>query len=234
MRTLTPNYNGPGISTWHRNQAQPVRYLETWGPECNAPRDCDMRTLVPRFEVERRASFARSPQAAKRVEWHRMACDEPASAEDHRHQSEARGLGENPRNGPARDCTGRAGLHVRSGVPNRLPAARSRKVCHLSRKVSPINPLAIEMWPVERATDYPQGTRAWSKAASAPVTELGDLWLMGDHRRALCGDSTDAESVASLMDGKKAALIATDPPYLVRAPHSSRQSSAGAWRCRTR
>ena len=42
----------------------------------------------------------------------------------------------------------------------------------------------------------------------------GDLWLMDDHR-LLCGDSTEAEDVARVMDGKKAALVATDPPYLV-------------------
>ena len=47
-----------------------------------------------------------------------------------------------------------------------------------------------------------------------PVTRLGDLWILGDHR-LLCGDSTKPEDVARLMDGHKAALLATDPPYLV-------------------
>ena len=47
-----------------------------------------------------------------------------------------------------------------------------------------------------------------------PVTQLGDLWLLGDHR-ILCGDSTSEDDLARLMDGKRASLLATDPPYLV-------------------
>jgi DNA modification methylase len=53
------------------------------------------------------------------------------------------------------------------------------------------------------------------KAAQArPVAKPGDLWRLGDHR-LLCGDSTDPEATQRLMDGQKATLLATDPPYLV-------------------
>jgi len=45
-----------------------------------------------------------------------------------------------------------------------------------------------------------------------PVTRPGDLWLMGAHR-LLCGDSTEADCVARVMDGERAALLFTSPPY---------------------
>ena len=47
-----------------------------------------------------------------------------------------------------------------------------------------------------------------------PVTRDGDIWLLGKHR-LMCGDSTDAGSVALLMDGQKADMVFTDPPYNV-------------------
>ena len=48
----------------------------------------------------------------------------------------------------------------------------------------------------------------------AAFVERGDLWTVGRHR-LMCGDATSADDVAALMDGKKANLIVTDPPYNV-------------------
>jgi DNA modification methylase len=45
-----------------------------------------------------------------------------------------------------------------------------------------------------------------------PITKPGDLWILGNHR-LLCGDSTDVLAVERLMDGQKANLVLTDPPY---------------------
>ena len=46
------------------------------------------------------------------------------------------------------------------------------------------------------------------------ITKAGDVWLLGGHR-LICGDSTKPETYAILMDGKKANLVVTDPPYNV-------------------
>lgn len=53
-----------------------------------------------------------------------------------------------------------------------------------------------------------------SELEKPPVTKSGDLWLLGNHR-LICGDSTREETYTLLMDGKKANLVVTDPPYNV-------------------
>ena len=60
----------------------------------------------------------------------------------------------------------------------------------------------------EGATDADETPPVQAEA----ITKPGDVWLLGKHR-IMCGDSTDAGSVALLMNGKRAALMQTDPPY---------------------
>ena len=45
-----------------------------------------------------------------------------------------------------------------------------------------------------------------------PTSVLGDIWQLGNHR-LMCGDSTSIDAVDKLMDGKKADMVFTDPPY---------------------
>lgn len=55
-----------------------------------------------------------------------------------------------------------------------------------------------------------------------PQSKLGDLYELGNHR-VLCGDSTKLEDVERLMDGKKADMVFTDPPYRMEAEGGSNQ-----------
>jgi len=62
-----------------------------------------------------------------------------------------------------------------------------------------------------------------------PVSKPGDLYLLGNHR-LLCGDATNPDDVQKLMAGKKATLMATDPPYLVDyagGQHPSSEANGG-------
>mgnify|MGYP003571471175 CR=1 FL=1 len=45
-----------------------------------------------------------------------------------------------------------------------------------------------------------------------PITKRGDLWICGQHR-VLCGDATSRADVERLLDGERANLVLTDPPY---------------------
>lgn len=60
------------------------------------------------------------------------------------------------------------------------------------------------------------------------ITKPGDLWILGEHR-LLCGSSTDPEDVARLMDGNKAQLMATDPPYCIDYTGGNRPKSSKDW-----
>ena len=51
-------------------------------------------------------------------------------------------------------------------------------------------------------------------APDEPVSVLGDIWMLGSHR-VMCGDSTSIDAVNKLMNGNRADMVFTDPPYNV-------------------
>jgi DNA modification methylase len=57
-------------------------------------------------------------------------------------------------------------------------------------------------------------------ASEKPVTRLGDLWRLDDHR-LLCGDARDEQSFKALMAGELASMIFADPPYNVEIANIS-------------
>ena len=58
-----------------------------------------------------------------------------------------------------------------------------------------------------------------------PVTKLGDIYQLGNHR-LMCGDSTSIDAVDKLMNGQKADMVFTDPPYGVEYQSNRRTKSA--------
>lgn len=63
-------------------------------------------------------------------------------------------------------------------------------------------------------------------APENPVTAIGDVWILGDHR-LVCGSSTDKKVVDIAMDGQKPNTMITDPPYGVKYEASWRASAKG-------
>jgi len=64
------------------------------------------------------------------------------------------------------------------------------------------------------------------EAPEDPTTKPGDLWILGNHR-LLCGDSTNPQHVERLMDGKKADMVFTDPPYGIDIGNQSQGKGGG-------
>lgn len=68
----------------------------------------------------------------------------------------------------------------------------------------------FEKEPIEGLTDED----AVPEAPETPITVQGDVWVLGNHR-LMCGDSTSIDAVEKLMNGTKADMVFTDPPYNV-------------------
>ena len=61
------------------------------------------------------------------------------------------------------------------------------------------------------------------------ISRSGDVWIMGNHR-LLCGDSTEADSFATVMAGDTADMVFTDPPYNVDYANTAKDKQRGTHR----
>lgn len=62
-----------------------------------------------------------------------------------------------------------------------------------------------------------------------PQAKLGQIYQLGNHR-LMCGDSTDETTVSLLMNGEKADMVFTDPPYNTGMTSESQKGSGGLWK----
>jgi len=93
-----------------------------------------------------------------------------------------------------------------SGIGYTITGFDDKEVDKLSQKMARLGgQIEEDNFDVDKATE---------EAEAEPLTKPGDIWLLGKHR-LMCGDSTDIGAVAKLMDGKKAHMIFTDPPWNV-------------------
>lgn len=86
-----------------------------------------------------------------------------------------------------------------------------------------------QLWQLIHPEDFIEPPAQIDKAGELQKkwgTETGQLWRVGAHR-LLCGNSSEAEDVTRLMNGKRAVLFATDPPYAVGYTGGSHPQSWG-------
>ena len=83
-----------------------------------------------------------------------------------------------------------------------------------------IDALLNKIEPTVGLTDEDEAPEVQEQA----ITKLGDIWVMGNHR-LMCGDSTSIDAVDKLMDGQKADMVFTDPPYGVEYQSNMRTKS---------
>ena len=79
---------------------------------------------------------------------------------------------------------------------------------------------------LKEETEGPTDEDEVPDVADQVVSVDGDVWLLGDHR-LMCGDSTSIDAVEKLMDGQKADMVFTDPPYNVSFTGALSSTSQG-------
>lgn len=82
------------------------------------------------------------------------------------------------------------------------------------------------LFPKTEVTEDAFDADAAAASIKDPITKLGDLYIMGRHR-LYCGDATKQEDVDKLMDGKKADMVFTDPPYNIAFSGSMSNTTVG-------
>ena len=74
----------------------------------------------------------------------------------------------------------------------------------------------LEEWgmDIDKWTDEVKEDKAPEVSSEPAVSKLGEVYILGKHR-LVCGDATKIDDVEKLMDGKKADMVFTDPPYRI-------------------
>jgi ParB-like chromosome segregation protein Spo0J len=75
-----------------------------------------------------------------------------------------------------------------------------------------LDEMGFEDFDIEEESEGNTDEDAVPEVPEEPTAKLGQIWKLGSHR-LMCGDSTDREQVEALMDGEKADMVFTDPPY---------------------
>jgi DNA modification methylase len=99
------------------------------------------------------------------------------------------------------------------------PEALAVELAHLRELDIPLTETGFDGREIDRylhalAVQEEKDPDALSEVPAHPVSRPDDLWQLGEHR-LLCGDATLASSYLQLMDGHKAEMVWTDPPYNV-------------------
>jgi DNA modification methylase len=89
-----------------------------------------------------------------------------------------------------------------------------------------VNLLGIEDFEYTEPKEEPGADEDEVPEPTESIAKLGDIWKLGNHR-LMCGDSTSIDAVEKLMDGEKADMVFTDPPYGIGFKYNSHKDTTG-------